>query len=255
MIYLSKEYIIYNKGWSMKLNTKLLSATVTLLLSVTPLFAAEQFPRDILNKAYHYIGGMDKYAFRAVVIDSITAEDGTVNKYRHDATVKIDRPGKLRVDVKGDTRDRSNYLNNGVYTMMDHGFGFYGQLKIPETIDGGLDFLFEKYGIKAPLAQIIYSNTHKRVKFIKSKNFGRMMVDGTECDYIAFSNDVRDVHVWITTGDKPLVKSYSIIDKTGGYEHRINTSLYWDMNAKISDSDFIFRAPKGAEKISVQSAN
>lgn len=247
-------YIIYYKGRSMKLFIKLLSTTVALLFSVTPLLATEQTPRDILNKAYNYIGSMDKYAFQAVIIDNITAEDGTVNKSRHDATVKIDRPGKLRVDVKGDMRNRSNYLNNGVYTMMDHEFGYYGQIKIPETIDGGLDYIFEKYGIRAPLAQLIYSNTHKRVKFIKSKNFGMKVVDGTECHYIAFSNDVRDVHVWITTGDKPLVRSYSIIDKTGEFEHRIDTSLYWNVDAKISDSDFIFKASKGAEKISVQSA-
>ncbi|WP_373033166.1 DUF2092 domain-containing protein [Sulfurovum sp.] len=239
----------------MKLYTKLTFATVALLLSTTLLFATEQSPRDVLNKAYDYIGSMDKYAFKAVVIDNITTEDGTVGTLRHDATVKVDRPGKLRVDVKGDTRDRSNYLNNGVYTMMDHGFGYYGQIKIPETIDEGLDYIFEKYGIRAPLAQLIYSNTHKRVKFIKSKHFGTMMVDGIECHYIAFSNVLRDVHVWISKGDKPLVKNYSIIDRTGGFEHRIDTSLYWDVNAKISDSDFIFTAPKGAEKISVQSAN
>ena len=36
-------------------------------------------------------------------------------------------------------------------------------------------------------------------------------------------------------------------------DYRINTSLAWDIDAKISDSDFIFKAPKGAEKISVQS--
>lgn len=240
----------------MKLYKKLLFITgVALLLSGTTLFAAEQSPRDILNKAYHYIGSMDKYAFRAVVTDNITDEDGTVNQYRHDVTVKIDRPGKLRVDVNGDTRNRSNYLNHGLYTMVDHEFGYYGQLKIPETIDKGLDFIFEIYGIRAPLAQLIYSNMHKRVKFIKSKNFGTMMVDGTECHYIAFSNDVRDVHVWIETGDKPLVKNYSIIDNTGENEHRINTSLYWDINTQIVDSDFIFSVPKGVEKISVQSAN
>lgn len=240
----------------MKLYKKLLCATgVTLFIGSTSLFAEEQSPRDILNKAYAYLGSMDKYAFDAVVIDNERAEDGTINKYRHDVSVKIDRPGKFRVDTKDDTRDRSNILNNGVFTMMDHMFNYYGQLKTPKTIDGTLDYVFENYGIKAPLAQLMYSDMYKRVKFIKSKNFGTMMVDGTECDYIAFSNELREVHVWIATGDKPLVKSYSIIDKFDEDDYRINTSLYWNTNAKISDSDFIFTAPKGATKISVDSAN
>ena len=156
----------------MKLYKKLLCVTgVVILAGGTSLFAAEQSPRDILDKAYNYIGNMDKYAFTAVVIDNITDKDGTIIQFRHEAAVEVERPGKLRVDVVGDTRDRSNYLNNGVYTMMDYGFGFYGQIKVPETIDGGLDYIFEKFGIRAPLAQLVYSNMQKRVKFTKSKNF------------------------------------------------------------------------------------
>jgi len=228
---------------------------IGLLLSSSSLFAAEQSPRDILNKAYEYIGNMDTYAFKAVIIDNETQDDGTMSKERYDVSVKVDRPGKLRVDTKGTTKDRSSYINNGVYTMMDHGFGYYGQLKTPKTIDGALDHIFENFGIKAPLAQLIYSDMDKRLKFIKSKSFGTMMVDGTECNYVAFSNLVKEVHVWIATGNEPLVKAYSIIDKTDENEYRINTSLHWDANAKISDSDFVFTAPKGAEKISVHSAN
>lgn len=239
----------------MKFYKKLLSAVgVALLLGGTGLFAEEQSPKDIINKAFEYIDNMDKYAFRAVIIDNEATEEGTINKYRFDVSVKVDRPGKLRVDTKGYARDRSNYLNNGVYTMMDHGLNYYGQLKTPKTIDGTLDYIFEEYGIRAPLAQLLYSKMHKRSKFKKSKNFGTMMVDGTECDYIAFSNFVREVHVWIATGDEPLVKAYSIIDKMDEGDYRINTSLAWDTKTKISDSDFIFKAPKGAEKISVQSA-
>jgi hypothetical protein len=240
----------------MKLHKKLLVVTGTaFLLSSSTLFAAEQSAREILNKAYEYIGNMDTYAFKAVIIDNETQDDGTMIKERFDVSVKVDRPGKLRVDTKGTAKDRSSYINNGVYTMIDHGFGYYGQLKTPETIDGALDHIFENFGIKAPLAQLIYTDMDKRLKFIKSKSFGTMMVDGTECNYVAFSNLIKEVHVWIATGNEPLVKAYSIIDNTDENEYRINTSLHWDANAKISDSDFVFKAPKGAAKISVNSPN
>ena len=71
---------------------------------------------------------------------------------------------------------------------------------------------------------------------------------------MAFSNGLREVHVWVATGDEPLIKAYSIIDKMDEDDYRINTSITWDLHAKISDSDFIFKAPKGVEKISVESA-
>jgi hypothetical protein len=238
----------------MKLYKQLLSVTsASLLLFGTSLLAQEQSPRDVMHNAFKYLHGMDQYAFKAVVIDNEKAEDGSTEEYRFDTSVKVDRPDKFQINVKSASKDRSNYLHNGVYTMMDHQFNYYGQIKASDTIDGTLDYLFEEYGIRSPLAQLLYSEMQKRTKFTKSKNFGTVMVDGTECDYVAFSDGARDIHIWVETGDKPLIKAYSIIDRMSEDDYRINTSLVWDIDAKISDSDFIFKAPKGAEKISVQS--
>ncbi len=240
----------------MNLHKKLLcTAGVALLLSSTSLFAADQSARELLNKAYQYVGAMDQYAFTAVVVDDETQDGETTDKYQHTVSVKVDRPGKMRVDVTGTVKNRSNYLNDGSFTMIDHGFNYYGQIKTPKTIDATLDVLFEKFGIKAPLAQLIYSDMDKRVKFRTSKYFGTKDVAGTECDYVAFKNNTREIHVWIATGDKPLVKTYSIIDRSGDSVSRINTSITWNENPNISDSDFIFAAPKGSSKISVNRAN
>jgi hypothetical protein len=240
----------------MKIHKKFLSTVgFIFLLGGASLFASEQSAVDILNKAYQYVGSMDKYAFNAVVIDD-DVEDGKIikQKYRHDVSVKVDRPGKLRVDTKGDIRNRSNYLNDGMFTMMDHTFGYYAQLQTPKTIDGTLDLIFEIYGIRAPLAQIVYSDMNKRFKFKKSKNFGTMMVNGTECNYVAFSDDTAEVHIWIETGDKPLLKAYTIFDKTIEGYPALSTSITWQETPNISDNDFIFSAPKDAVEISVISA-
>jgi len=233
---------------------KIILITAITAIAATSLFAADKSARDILNNAYQYVGSMDKYAFSAVVIDDEMQDGKTTKKYRHTVSVKVDRPGKLRVDTTGTVKNRSAYLNDGSYTMMDHGQNYYGQIKTPKTIDATLDVLFEKFGIRAPLAQLIYSGMDKRVKFRTSKYFGTKDVAGVECDYVAFKNSTREIHAWIATGDKPLVKSYSIIDTSADSASRINTSVTWNTNANISDSDFVFAAPKGASKISVNRA-
>ena len=240
----------------MKLHKRILCATgIALLLSGTNLFAAEKSAVDIVNKAYQHIGSMDKYAFDAIVLDEEVKDGAVVKTYRQDVSVKVDRPSKLRVDTKGDTKNRSSYINEGLFTMIDHGHGYYGQLETPKTIDGALDLIFEKYGIRAPLASLIYSDMGKRVKFKRSKYFGTVDVAGVECDYVAFRGRVREVHVWITTGETPQIINYSIIDTTVEGNPRMNTSISWNTNPKISDSDFIFKAPKGVTKISVEAAN
>jgi hypothetical protein len=215
--------------------------------------AAESSASAIAKKAYHYIGSLDKYAFDAVVTNDDT-KDGKSVKYTHRVSAKVDRPDKFRFDVKGDIKDRSSYLNDGVFTMVDHGFGYYGQLKTGKGIDGTLDYIFDRYGIKAPLAQLIYSDMHKRTKINKGKNFGKVMLDGTECDYIAFMVKSKEVHMWIPTGDKPLIKRFIIIDRKITGNPRSVSTIKWNPDAKISDSDFVFKAPKDASKISIQSA-
>ena len=224
---------------------------ITLLLSSTTLFAADKTARDILNRAYQTIGSMDKYSFTATVVENEEFDGKKSETYKHVVNVKVDRPNRLRVDVKGTVKNRSNYLNDGQFTMIDHDYGYYAQVKIAKSINKTLDTLFERFGIKAPLAQLIYSDMDRRVRFKTSKYFGKVKVLGEECDYVAFRNAKREIHLWITTGDTPLVKFYSIIDKSSNYTSRINTTLKWNSSKTISDSDFIFVAPKASSKISI----
>jgi hypothetical protein len=237
----------------MKLYSKFFYVSgLVFLLGGSSLFGAEQSAKEILDKAYTYVGSMDKYAFDALVLDD-DVENGKVTreKYRHDVSVKVDRPGKLRVDTKGNVKERSSTLNDGVFTMIDYGFGYYSMLKTPKSIDAALDAIFERYGIRAPLAQLVYSDMQKRFKFSKSKNFGPVMVDGTECHYVAFADALVEVHIWITTGDKPLVKAYKLFDITEKERPSISTWITWDAHPNITDKDFVATLPKDAAQISV----
>lgn len=234
----------------MNLHKKFLcTAGIALLLGSTSLLAAEKSARGLLNNAYQYIGSMDKYAFTAMVTDD-DAQNGKMTR----VSAKVDRPGKLRVDTKGTVKNRSIYFNEGSFTMIDHNHNYYGQIKTPNTINAALDVLFDKFGIRTPLAQLIYSGMDKRVKFSNSKYFGTKDVGGVECDYLAFRNGTKEIHVWIATGDKPLLKSYSVIETNADFASRMNTSVTWDTNAHISDSNFVFVAPKGSSKITVNKA-
>lgn len=235
----------------MKLHKKALCiVSVGLLLSGTNLLAVEKSAKDVVRKAHTQIGSMDTYSFDATVSDHDLIDGETVT-YKQNVSVKIERPGNMRADTNGDIKNRSTYMSNGLFTMIDHDFGYYAQLKTPKTIDGTLDFLFEKFGIRTPLSTLMYSDMEKRLKFRTNKYFGTVDVAGVECDYVAFKSNSKEIHIWITTGATPLVKTFSIIDG----DDRINTTLTWNTDPKFSDSDFIFNAPKDATKISINSAN
>ncbi|KYJ86257.1 DUF2092 domain-containing protein [Sulfurovum riftiae] len=230
-------------------------AGLGVVLGNTSLFAAEQSAASIVKHAYQYIGSLDKYTFNAIVTEDAMEKGKLLKQYKQYVSVKVDRPDNLRVDTKGDIKKRTSYLHDGTFTMIDHDFNYYGQIKLPhKSIDKALDYIFDRYGIKAPLAALIYSDMHKRSKFTKSTYFGKRTIDGAEYDYVAFRNRGGEVHAWISSGEKPLVKYFTIIDTTVKGKPRTTASIKWDTDPRLSEKDFIFKAPRGASNISVESA-
>ena len=232
----------------MKSPEKFLLATgLGLLLSNSTLLADTMSPKDIAKKVYDALDNRTKYAFNAIIVNH--SDEG---KNTHNVSVKVNRPNQLRVDVKGDIRNRSNYLNDGLYTVYDHNKNYYLHIDTPKKIDDTLDALFDTFEIKSPLAQLVYSGMGKRMKSANSKNFGIVDLQGVECHYIAFSDKTKEVHIWVSTGDTPLVKHYRIVDKTSKNNAYKSTTIYWKNDNTISPSDFVFTAPKNAEEVFIK---
>ncbi len=222
----------------------LLAASLGLLLSTSTLLADTMSPKDIAKKVYDALDNQQSYAFDAIIVNH--SDEG---KNKHTVSVKVNRPNQLRVDVKGDIRNRSNYMNNGLYTIYDHDKNYYVQIDTPKSIENTLDAIFDTFEIKVPLAQLLYTNMGERIKFDRSKNFGIVDLGGIECHYIAFSDKTKDVHVWVTTGKTPLVKHYRVVDKTSQNNAYKSTTIYWKDAKTISPSDFTFAAPKNAKEV------
>ena len=223
----------------------------SVMLAVSSLFAQTKTDGSrLLDHTYRFIGKMRMYAFAASIID--TDKAGT---YKHTIYAKVSRPDKLRIDTFGDLKNRSVYIDNGHFTVYDYDFKYYGQLDVPANIDKALDYLFDAYGIKAPIASLIYSDMYRRLRPKHVTYFGTRNIDGKTCDYIAFRWGSAIVHVWIQKSDTPLILAYTIIDKAeDGSVYRKDTAVRWNLRPHFDAKTFTFVPPKGAEKISVEPA-
>jgi len=247
----------------MRFIKRALYATVLIALSnMTMLAAAEKsesiktvypVPSAILMDAYRYLGALDYFSFDAITTNDDDFRDLMLQEFTHRVHVDMLRPDKLQIHISGDIKNRSIYLFNDLFTVIDHDLNFYGQLQIPQTVDSALDYLFEKYDVKAPLANLLYTDLDKRVApKEKGHYFGTTRVDGKICHYIGFVNEQRELQVWIEKGETPLIRKFSIIDKSGNFDLRSTTLLRWDIKPYFKRKHFIFKAPKDAEKISVE---
>jgi len=248
------------KKWKNKL--AVLSIVGSLFAGAGSLLYAEEAPyimhepsvaNEILDRAYRYVGGLDKFAFDAVTVNDDLFDDKMIVEVKHRVVVKADRPGDMMVDITGDTKNRRIYLHKGTFTIYDKENNYYGTLKTPRTIDGTLDYIFEHYNIKTPLANLLYSDVAKRLKpKTKGYYFGISNVGKTLCDYVGFSNKNEELQLWIARGKNPVILKFIIIDKTGKRELRSTTILRWYKNSKSRSDQYIFKAPRNAVKINIE---
>jgi len=207
----------------------------------------------ILDRAYRYVGSLDKFAFEGITVNDDLYEDKMIVEVKHRVFVKVDRPGDMLIDVEGDSKNRRIYLHKGEFTIYDKEKGYYGVLKTPRSIDHTLDYIFDHYEIKTPLANLLYSDILKRLKpQSKGYYFGISNVGKIPCDYIGFSNSKEEFQVWIARGKNPVILKFIIIDKTGKRELRSTTVLRWYKNSKSTSHQYVFKAPANANKINIE---
>ena len=79
------------------------------------------------------------------------------------------------------------------------------------------------------------------------------MINGTECDFLAFRKDEVDLQIWITQGNDPHPCKYVITSRlvTDGPQYSVEFRN-WNVGDQAVKDDFAFLAPTNAEKIELK---
>jgi len=213
-------------------------------------------PSALLMQSYRYMGKLKGFTIDAVTTSDDTYLDEMVVTYTHWVHIDLKRPGNLHIAVSGDLKIKEYYITGTNFTVYDGLTNYYGELKVPQTIDKALDFLFEKYDVKSPLANILYTDLYRRIP-PKSKGFyfGVSEVDDIPCHHIGFVTSTQEYQVWIEQGEHPLIRKFIIVDKTVPYLPRSGTVLKWNLTPKFGEGTFAFDIPQNAIKIDIEPAD
>jgi hypothetical protein len=204
-------------------------------------------------QSYRYMGKLKSFSIDAVTTSDELFLDKMLVTYTHHVHIDMQRPYRLHIWVSGDLKEKAYYLNTGEFSVYDALKKYYGQTEVPKTIDKALDYLFEKYDVKSPLANILYSDLDKRIPpKDKGYYFGKSEVDDIVCHHIGFVTPEHEYQVWIEEGEKPLIRKFIIIDKTEPSLPRSGTVLRWKPDAKLKTDDFIPDLPADAVKIDIE---
>ena len=127
-------------------------------------------------------------------------------------TVTLNRPDKIRAARAGGFVDVETLFDGKTLTLLGKNANKYTQLEFAGTIDQLIDELRTKYDRPLPAADLLGSNSYAALMedVYDSKDLGSGVINGTECDFLAFRQDEVDLQVWIAQGDSPIRAGMSL---------------------------------------------
>ena len=129
--------------------------------------------------------------------------------------VQLSRPDKLRATRTGGYRDVEIVFDGKMLTVNNKDGKDYAQIEVAGTAEELIDVLREKHGVTAPGADLLLTNVFNVMMHdvVEAAVIGKGVIDGVECDHLAFRNVETDWQIWMESGARPIPRKYVITSK------------------------------------------
>ena len=188
-------------------------------------------------------------------IEVITAELQKI-QFASSGQLKLLRPDKLRFRRTGGYADVEVVYDGKTVSFYGNNAKAYVQTDIPGTVDKLVDAVHERIGAALPGTDLLLSNAFEVLTsdVEVSEHIGQGVVDGVECEHLAFRGHDTDWQIWIQTGANPIPRKYVITSKTlaGAPQYTLRIKD-WKTDPIADAEAFAFKPPEGATKVSLDS--
>ncbi|WP_128927740.1 DUF2092 domain-containing protein [Bradyrhizobium guangxiense] len=233
--------------------TLLAIGAATLLAAASPARADD--PAKILKLMTDYLTSQKTLsATFDSDIEIITPELQKI-QFASSGQVKLGRPDKLRVRRTGGYADVELVYDGKTLSLYGNDAKSYMQAEMAGTVDQMIAEMQSHSGLGMPGTDLLLANAFEELTATatEGKHVGQGVIDGVECEHLAFRTPETDWQIWIETGAKPVPRKYVITSKTvtGAPQYTLRTRD-WKTDAFAEDT-FVFKAPAGAIKIDINS--
>ncbi|MCX5513037.1 hypothetical protein C3941_01845 [Kaistia algarum] len=184
-------------------------------------------------------------------IEVVTPEIEKI-RFASSGSLDLNRPNQFRAHRVGGYADVEAVSDGKLFTLLGRNLNRYAQLPIEGgTIDDIVAGL-RQAGAELPAADLISSNAYDALMggVIDGRHIGRGVIDGVECEHLAFRTLDTDWQLWVEIGEHPIPRQFVITSKAVAaapeYTIRIKS---WNTAPNFAADAFAFTAPKGAEKV------
>ncbi|MEK1891661.1 MAG: DUF2092 domain-containing protein [Phyllobacterium sp.] len=169
--------------------------------------------------------------------------------------VTLNRPDKIRATRQGGFVEVETLFDGKTLTLLGKNANKYTQVEVPGTIEHLIDELKNKYDRPLPAADLLMSNSYDELMqdVYDSKDLGSGVINGAECDFLAFRKDEVDLQIWIAQGEKPYPCKYVVTSRqvADGPQYGVEISN-WKTGDEVAKDDFALHNTSNAEKIDLK---
>jgi hypothetical protein len=188
-------------------------------------------------------------------IEVITPELQKI-QFTSSGQLKLARPDKLRVRRTGGYADVDLVYDGKTVSLYGNNAKAYVQADLAGTVDQLVDAIQERTGAAMSGTDLLVSNAFDLLTsdVEVGEHVGQGVVDGVECEHLAFRGHDTDWQIWIQTGAQPIPRKYVITSKTLAGAPQYTLRIKEWKTDPIADADaFAFKPPEGAAKVSLDS--
>ena len=173
-------------------------------------------------------------------------------QFTNSGEVLLSRPDKLRAHRVGGYADVALFFDGKTASIFGKNLNAYAQFDVPGSVDHLIEAMRAGHGVALPGADLLLSQPYDALvaDVIEAKHVGRGVIDGVQCEHLAFRNFDTDWQLWVDVGDKPVPRKLVITSKTVNsapqYTFRVKS---WKTAPAPAPDAFKFVPPAGAEKV------
>jgi hypothetical protein len=241
---------IVSTPWTWAFLIASVTAAVAVSTSAAPTDDANA--RNSVKKMSDYMAAQKAISFDYDTNLEVVTKEGQKLGLASSGAMKLNRPDKLRATREGGFANVEYAYDGKTLTMFGKNLHAYAQTEYTGTIDQLVDELRTKFHRPIPGADLLMSNMYDQLmpEVVDSKDLGSGVINGVECDHLAFRTKDVDWEIWIAQGSHPYPCRYVVtstgVNKAPQYTIDIRG---WKTGAQVAPGAFTLKIPAGARKL------
>jgi hypothetical protein len=210
--------------------------------------------RAILKAMTDYVGRQENLSLKFDADVEVVTPAVEKIQFSASGEIAMSRPNRFRVSRTGGYADVELISDGSNVTVFDRSGNRFAQVPAAGSFDEVVDRLRSQGQIELPGADLLLSKPYEELTagVLEAKHIGRGVVEGVECEHLAFRNLDTDWQIWVEVGERPVPRKYVITSKAVGAAPQYTLRLRdWKTGDSPASDAFAFKPPAGASGVTI----